>query len=66
MNRKQLIGAIRYAGYHDDYRTGVRPLVEQRVSKVAYDKAFAEGRAAKRRGIGCNCTECAASRVVGG
>lgn len=59
MKSSQVINLIRYAGYHDDYRTGLRLYVDNRVSYASFQRAFQEGCKARITGISCNCPSCA-------
>ena len=49
MNRKQALVYIMLAGYENDTARGIRLYIENRVSREAYNKAFAAGRAKKER-----------------
>lgn len=60
--RQQALGAMRFAGYHDDAAAAMRLRVSARVSVEALNSAWTEGRLARERGIGCGCSECAESR----
>ena len=58
MKRDQLVSLIRFAGAHEDTATGTRLLIENRISREAYSKAFNEGRAMKASGMRCDCSAC--------
>jgi hypothetical protein len=58
MNRKQLIGQIEYAGYHNDTKMGVRLYCENRISFKSYNEAFRAGQQKRINGMKCNCQEC--------
>lgn len=62
MKRKDLIAAIRFAGYHNDIKTGTRLFIEYRIARAVYDEAFNAGRAAKANGVGCSCINCKPNR----
>jgi hypothetical protein len=58
MKRDDLLRAIKYAGYHEDTKTGTRLYVENRISFQAYNDAWNQGRRMKQNGIPCGCSEC--------
>lgn len=58
MNRKNALGWIRIAGYHNDTFSFVRLYVENRVSRASADQAWRNGVAAKRNGVPCSCRDC--------
>lgn len=58
MSRKQALLAITFAAYHGDVSEGARLCIENRVSRSAYNDAWAAGRAAVSRGVACNCFSC--------
>ncbi len=59
MKRADVLSLIRVAGYHNDQRSRVRLLVENRVSREAADKAWLTGIEQKQNGMKCSCPDCA-------
>lgn len=64
MNRATLNGLIYFAGYHEDTATGTRLLIENRISRAAYDLAFNAGRDARKSGQRCACTACVTAAAI--
>ena len=60
MKRADLLGLLRFAGYHGDSAAFTRLLVEHRISRRVADDAYSAGRAARVAGQRCGCTDCAA------
>ena len=58
MKRADLLVLLRVAGYHNDQRSRVRLMVENRISREAAEKAWATGIEQKRQGMKCACHEC--------
>lgn len=58
MKRADLLALLRVAGYHNDQRSQVRLMVENRISREAADKAWATGIEQKRQGMKCACQNC--------
>lgn len=56
--RDRALAAIRTAAYHGDHRTALQVYVSNRVSRAAYNEAWAAGRRAKERGVRCSCPTC--------
>jgi hypothetical protein len=56
--RETVLQLIKVAGYHADYRSATRLLVENPVSRKNYNLAWEAGVAAKRSGVPCNCYLC--------
>jgi hypothetical protein len=58
MKRADAIHAIRIAGYHEDKKRAMRVMIENRVSREAYDTAFIVGRKQRAGGMKCACPDC--------
>lgn len=58
MDRKQALAAIKFAAYHNDSREALRVYVENRISRAAYEKAWAAGVELKKGGMRCTCYRC--------
>lgn len=58
MKRTDLLALLRVAGYHNDQRSRVRLMVENRISREAADKAWATGIEQKKNGMKCSCPDC--------
>jgi hypothetical protein len=64
MKREHALTKLRVAGYHDDRATFTRTYVEERVSYAAAKAAYAEGRAARARGVPCDCHDCKTEKTA--
>ena len=60
MKRKDALNWVKIAGYHNNSELGTRVYIESRLSRRAYDDAWASGMDAKRNGMPCTCRECKA------
>ena len=58
LKRKDMLAAIRVAGYHGDKERGILLYVKNRISLQVYRREFGEGAAMRQSGIPCNCSEC--------
>jgi hypothetical protein len=58
MKRADVLAALRVAGYHNDQRSRVRLIVENRVSREAADTAWVTGQYQKHQGVACACHTC--------
>ena len=58
MKRSEALELIKYAGYHNDIKSYIRLLVENRISKVNADIAFNNGKIQKQKGVKCHCFIC--------
>ena len=58
MKRKDMLTAIRVAGYHGDKQRALLLYVENRVSLQVYRREFNMGAAMRQNGLPCNCFEC--------
>ena len=58
MKRKDLLTAIRMAGYHGDKERGILLYVRNWVSLQVYGREFDAGAAMRMNGVPCNCFEC--------
>lgn len=56
--RATVLQQIKVAGYHNDSRAAIRLLIENPVSRKAYNEAWLSGVAAKRSGQSCGCYQC--------
>jgi hypothetical protein len=61
-SRAQTLKLVTYAGYHGDRATGMRLYLGARLSKDAYNQAYARGRDMRERGMACGCAECTGGR----
>jgi hypothetical protein len=59
MTRKVALDLVYVAAYHDDKARMTRLLIENKISRAAFNEAVANGRKAKASGMRCNCTDCA-------
>ncbi len=59
MKYSQVYDLIRVAGYHDDYGTGLRLYVENRISYKKFQEAYQAGTHARISGVKCACHRCA-------
>lgn len=58
MKRKEVLAAIRDAGYHGDRERGILLYVKNWVSLQVYGREFAAGAAMRQQGLPCDCFEC--------
>lgn len=58
MSRADVLAGLRVAGYHNDQRTRVRLMVENRISREAADQAWHTGIKQKQGGMACACHAC--------
>lgn len=56
--RDHALASMRIAGYHNDQRTRVRLICEHRISRKAFDEAWATGVKQKAGGMRCSCYQC--------
>lgn len=56
--RERTLGLMRVAGYHDDQKTFLRLLVENRIAAPHCWAAFREGARLKVAGMPCTCYHC--------
>ena len=49
---------IAYAGYHDDKQTATGLYLSRRMSRSAFEAAFARGRRLRSMGATCGCDAC--------
>ena len=58
MKRKDVLTAIRDAGYHGDKERGILLYIKNWVSLRVYGREFDAGAAMRQNGATCNCSEC--------
>ena len=58
MKRKDVLTAIRAAGYHGDKERAMLLYVKNWVSLAVYGREFDTGAAMRQNGIPCECSEC--------
>lgn len=58
MKRKDVLTAIRMAGYHGDKERGILLYVKNWVSLRVYGREFDAGAAMRQNGVPCDCFEC--------
>ncbi len=58
MKHKDVLAAIRAAGYHGDKERGFLLYVKNWVSLSAYGREFEAGAAMRQKGVSCNCKDC--------
>ena len=58
VKRKDVLAAIRVAGYHGDKESGIRLFLKNRVSLEVYSREFDAGAAMRQSGVPCNCVIC--------
>jgi len=58
MKRKNVLAAIRDAGYHGDTDAGFLLYLENWVSLSTYEREFASGAAMRQNGVPCSCWKC--------
>lgn len=59
MKRADALAWIRIAGYHSDSTAAMRIYVESRISRRAFDDAWAAGEKQRAAGVRCGCIRCA-------
>lgn len=64
MKRKDALGWIRIAGYHNDSKSFTRLIIENRISRPVANEEFRTGAKMRANGVGCTCSECKESRAV--
>jgi len=63
MKRNDIIAALRFAGFHADKKSFTRILIENRISTVCAEKAYASGVKLKSEGAKCLCQDCMKAEV---
>jgi hypothetical protein len=63
VKRKDVLAAIRIAGYHGDKERGLSLYIENRVSLHVYRREFNNGAEMRENGAPCACFRCAQPRV---
>jgi len=63
MKRKELLTAIRAAGYHGDRERGTLLYVKNWVSLQVFDREFDAGMAMRQNGVPCECVECKSGKT---
>ena len=63
MKRKDVLVAIRAAGYHGDKERGILLYVKNWVSLPVYGREFEAGMAMRLNGVPCDCFECRKSKT---
>ncbi len=58
LKRKDMLAAIRIAGYHGDSERALLLYVENRISLQVYRREFNAGIAMRQNGVACNCRQC--------
>ena len=58
IKRKDVLWAIRVAGYHGEKEKGVFLYIKNWVSLQAYRREFDAGAAMRQNGVPCDCGEC--------
>jgi hypothetical protein len=58
LKRKDMLAAIRVAGYHGDKERALLLYVENRVSLQVYRREFNVGAALRQNGVPCSCYAC--------
>jgi hypothetical protein len=64
MKRADLLGALKFAGYHGDSAAWTRLTIENRISITAAGQAYARGIEARKAGMACGCSDCAAAKTA--
>ena len=64
MKRKDVLTAIRVAGYHGDKERGIFLYLKNWVSLPVYGREFEAGVAMRQGGVPCDCPECREARVI--
>ena len=62
MKHKEVLTAIRAAGYHGDIERAMHLYVKNWVGFRAYGREFEAGVAMRRNGVPCDCFECSKSK----
>ena len=62
MKRKDVLTAIRAAGYHGDRERGILLYIKNWVSLQAYGREFDAGAEMRQNGEPCDCFECRKSK----
>lgn len=65
MKRSDLLGLLRFAGYHGDRAGWTRLTIENRISIVAAGAEYARGIQAKQAGQACGCDKCLSPNQIG-
>jgi len=63
VRRKDVLAAIRVAGYHGDKEVGLSLYIENRVSLQVYRREFNSGAEMRQSGLPCTCFQCARPSV---
>jgi len=58
MKRKDVLNAIRVAGYHGDRERGILLYLKNWISLPVYGREFDAGVAMRHNGVPCDCPEC--------
>ena len=58
MKRKDALAYMTIAGYHNDHKSFIRLLCENRVSHESANEAWRKGLDAKASGMKCGCYTC--------
>jgi len=58
MKRKDVLTAIRVAGYHGDKERGILLYVKNWISLETYVREFDAGAAMRENGVPCDCLDC--------
>jgi hypothetical protein len=64
MKHKDVLTAIRVAGYHGDIERAMHLYVKNWVGYRAYGREFEAGMAMRRNGVPCDCVECRKSQTA--
>lgn len=59
MKRKDVLGHLKIAGYHEDSTAFCRLYSENRISREKANEAYQYGFRAKKNGMTCTCFRCA-------
>lgn len=62
--RKQILGWIKIAGYHQDSAKFIRLYIENRINFTVANKAYQEGYRLKLGGMKCTCTSCNENKIA--
>ena len=63
MHRKDVLSAIRLAGYHGDTQQGLDLYIKNRVSLEVYRGEFRSGEEMRQNGVPCTCSRCKKLRL---
>lgn len=66
MKRKDVLAAIRAAGYHGNQDLGIFLYLNNWVSLGVYRREFENGAALRRTGLPCDCLECQPGKPLAG